>query len=80
MFAILKISKFQLKNFEIKKLLWARSNAMRRDKCAEYVRFQDTKSIFALKVNLIYPFWQLYCNLNEFFFASEKIELQANIP
>jgi len=53
-FAIRKNSKFQLKNFEIKKLLWMRSNAMRRDKSGACVQFQLTESIFDLKVNLNY--------------------------
>jgi len=70
-FAIRRISKFRLKNFEIKKLLCARSNAMRRDKCEVCVRFQLTKSIFALKVNLNNPYFYfggfillntLFCN------------------
>jgi len=67
------------KNFEIKKLLWVRSNAMRQDKCEEWVQFQLTKSIFALKVNLNYPLWGLYCKMHPFSIPKSKIELRPNI-
>jgi hypothetical protein len=40
------------KDFEIKKLLRVRSNAMRQEKYEKYVQFQLRKPIFALKVNL----------------------------